>query len=719
MPGKSKKPPRRRAKQKSEIQTPPAPERARTAVPTALTVLLIAAAVLTGLYLAIGEVNGFIHTSTIAAVQLGLAGAGGFGAGGLGSLLVLPLAGKNLDRGLAAFTSVAAGFWLISLVVLGLGSLGWAPVFTSWFWMGLLALGIGLALFQARTPLQSFNVPAKLAAGSLLWAIPAVLVGYWLAGAMRPPTLVGFSGDGYDVILYHLQVPREWILNGRVAVLDHNVYSYYPMGLESLYMVAMALGGGPWEGMYLAKMLHGLHGLLAVLAVWAALRKQNPVFARSAGILTACVPYLIVLGFTAMVELSQLFWLTMSLLWLRLWLTQPNWRNSALLGLCVGGSCGVKYLSVGLVALPVAVVLLIASLSRPRRLLPAGLAILSGIAVFSPWMVRNVVAAGNPVFPLATRIFGPGPFWQEDQQRWLAGHGPENHPPVPVPVGSLDRASVQPLDRPARLYDTFLDSTLLNPAMVALAVVGLVASLRPAHVRRKGWFLPAIGLIAIIQLTVWTFATHQMPARFFTPAAICLALLGAGGLAVLARRRLVLLAQAALATVAVAGAWMLVETAPKAQLRAGQYWPPMPPGELANMLNPAVYQVSEQTKLLLVGRGPAYYHPPGTMYATVFDSEHLLYWLGADLTPAGRFERLKQLGVTHIEVTWSEIHRLASTYGFPRVLADGVLRAIADGKAPEIELIEQLKPLGLKQVATPKPGISLYSLPWAPAGTRG
>jgi 4-amino-4-deoxy-L-arabinose transferase-like glycosyltransferase len=719
MPEEARTPARRKTRKKANNLTSPPPDASHPTVPTALTVLLIAAAVMTGLYLAIREINGFIHTSTTAVAQLGLVGAFAVGAGGLGSLLVLPLAGRNLDRGLATFTSVAAGFWLISLVVLALGSLGWEPVFTSWFWAALLGIGIGLALFQARRPLRSFNVPGRIAAGSLLWVIPAVLAGYWLAGAMRPPTLVGFSGDGYDVILYHLQVPREWILNGRVGVLDHNVYSYYPMGLESLYMVAMALGGGPWEGMYLAKMLHGLHGLLAVLAVRAALGNHSPVLARSAGILTACVPYLVVLGFTAMVELSQLFWLAMSLLWLRLWLTQPNWRNSLLLGLCVGGSCCVKYLSVGLVALPIALVLLIACVRRPRRLLPVGLAILSGIAVFAPWMVRNVAAAGNPVFPLATRLFGPGPFWQEDQQRWIAGHGPENLPPVPEPVASFEKASVQRLDRPARLYETFIDSTLLNPAMVGLAVVGLVAALRPRHVRRKGWFLPAVGLITAVQLTVWTFATHQMPARFFTPAAVCLALLGAGGLAMLARGWLALPAQAVLAAVAVAGAWMLVETAPKAQLRPGQYWPPMPPGELANMLNPAVYQVSDQVKPLLVGRGPAYYHPPGTMYATVFDSEHLLDWLGADLTPAGRLARLKQLGVTHIEVTWSEIHRLATTYGLPRVLADGAIRAAAAGQAPQIELIEQLKPLGLKQVGTPKPGITLYALPWAPAGTKG
>ena len=49
---------------------------------------------------------------------------------------------------------------------------------------------------------------------------------------------------------------------------------------------------------------------------------------------------------------------------------------------------------------------------------------------FAPWLVRNAVYTGNPVFPLATSVFGRGHWSGKSQQRWNDGHGPQVKPPA-------------------------------------------------------------------------------------------------------------------------------------------------------------------------------------------------------------------------------------------------------------------------------------------------
>ena len=56
--------------------------------------------------------------------------------------------------------------------------------------------------------------------------------------------------SGYDVVEYHLQVPREWLELGRITPLHHNVFSFFPFNVEDsqITLLAMNLHAGPWAG---------------------------------------------------------------------------------------------------------------------------------------------------------------------------------------------------------------------------------------------------------------------------------------------------------------------------------------------------------------------------------------------------------------------------------------------------------------------------------------
>ena len=59
-----------------------------------------------------------------------------------------------------------------------------------------------------------------------------------------------------------------------------------------------------------------------------------------------------------------------------------------------------------------------------NRFSGAGLYLLTGIAVFSPWLIRNEVWARNPVFPEAARLIGSGDFSPPQVARWEHAYVP-------------------------------------------------------------------------------------------------------------------------------------------------------------------------------------------------------------------------------------------------------------------------------------------------------
>ena len=199
--------------------------------------------------------------------------------------VVRRLAPPSSPVGLRAITAALLGMWLISTAVLIAGS-AFGGLLTAWLWWPVLGVGALLAVWHGRKHLRAWRPQARVPVGALIWVLVAVGVGLWLAGATRPPGTIGGT-DGYDVLEYHLQVPREFYEAGRIQPLPHNVYSFYPLGVETLFLLAMILRGGAYEGVYAAKLLHGSFGVLAVAAVVVYLRRRSPARGRFAAALLA------------------------------------------------------------------------------------------------------------------------------------------------------------------------------------------------------------------------------------------------------------------------------------------------------------------------------------------------------------------------------------------------------------------------------------------------
>ena len=220
---------------------------------------------------------------------------------GIGSLLLSVLWPRGHEHSsiLRAVTATAFGLGTISLVTLGLGLAGWlnrtsAIAMVS---IGVIATVMPLVAWRDAGKAVQAWLPSP-AQWSWLWLLTVPFASLMTVAALVPPGLL-WKGEpaGYDVVEYHLQVPREWYEIGRIVPLHHNVYSFFPFNVEMHYLLAMHLRGGPWAGMYLAQFMHGTYIMLSVIAVYAiALQWVGKQGAVLAGVATATVPWMAQLG---------------------------------------------------------------------------------------------------------------------------------------------------------------------------------------------------------------------------------------------------------------------------------------------------------------------------------------------------------------------------------------------------------------------------------------
>ena len=653
-------------------------------------------------------------------------------AAGYGYAIYRFVAPADTPRALALATAAALGLWLLSSAVMIVGT-AVSGALTILVWWPVVAVGVVLALAQAHRAMGQVRLSRHFRGASLIWPVVAVAVGMWMAGATMPPSWLGnLTADSYDILEYHLQLPREYHQAGQVATLEHNIYSHYPLGVEMLYLLSMCLRGGAYEGMYLAKLTGGLFAILAVAGAFGALAGEDDFRARAAAGLLATAPWMLYLCGVAMAEPAQLCYMTLGLLWLRRWLVRRGAREAAWVGAMAGAACSAKYLSVGLIAGPLLAVMLIVSLRRLADLRQVALAAATAAALFAPWLARNVAATGNPVFPLGTSVFGKAHLSDESAQRWRDAHAPGHHDPVPPPPDyqpprrqfsrqeMLGRWLLQPWLLP------YGREPPLSPAFLLLCLtLGTLVAMfaRPRRVGAWEWSLAAV---AGMQVLVWAMFTRGMPGRFISIVLPPLALLSAGGLARFSRVKEVRwLRQSgglggkwgtAPATILLAAAIGLNLMAAKLYFNAeiGRGVAPNGfPGQFIATHHWRYRPTSALTggsRLAMIGEATPFYYPPGTVYATVFDEHPLRAALSGAGSPAEAARRLRAMGVTHLLVTWSEIKRLTYTYGWPADLSGGRLRRLL----ADWPVVKQFRPARRDENAPePEPLATLYAVPAA------
>ncbi len=213
-----------------------------------------------------------------------------------------------------------------------------------------------------------------------------------------------------DAIIHHLAIPHIYWEQGAMVELPAFFFSYYPPLLDLLYIPSVALNVD-----YTAKYVHFVFALLTAWLLYRFLRERvGLVWGLLGAWLFLSVPVIVKLSVTVYVDLGLIFFSTGALLGVAIWLESRKFRWLVLASVACGLALSTKYNGLLTWVILSACVpffylrSLPAEIRASRQLHAVGFGFvffLVALLVFSPWLVRNYIWTGNPIYPLAAGVF--------------------------------------------------------------------------------------------------------------------------------------------------------------------------------------------------------------------------------------------------------------------------------------------------------------------------
>lgn len=430
--------------------------------------------------------------------------------------------------------------------------------------VGLALLAHQLAVGHTRRQL-TITLPWPI-----FLAMPAVAV-LLVAAASPPGWLWDSEFGGYDALSYHLQLPQEWFIRGSLHPLEHNVYSYLPSYVEAAFIHVGALMGvptSPQPGSAHIGLVAGdgvgllacqyLHAGITIVAAWiiAAAAGEAIILARAshtdggagippassnaaggaclspaiglipalAGIIVLSTPWTIVVGSLAYNEMAMIA-LGAGAFLVACESGLSRLSCGAIVGALIGVACGAKPTALLMFTAPVSLLLIAAAYIHVRQqrrnsamfirvvttsMTTFAAAAVAGMIMLLPWLIRNALHGGNPVFPFLTSIFGHAHWTPEQVARYAAAHSFQGSladrlalivlPDASDPAGQRHRGMLHP-----QWFAFF-------PAVILASGVAIVRS-------RTRLVAVTIFTGFIVQAFIWLFATH-VQSRFLLPLVI-------------------------------------------------------------------------------------------------------------------------------------------------------------------------------------------------------
>lgn len=326
---------------------------------------------------------------------------------GLGRIVLDLLKAETEDNWGRNLRALAVGLGLFSLALLLLGLAG---LWVRWTMLALvftpLVVGWGMYRPGILVWIQTRDPRTRLKELTLLEAFGFALLGSFLVlnfmSALGPEYF-------YDSLVYHLAMPKLYLLHKRIIATPSMIYSGVPFATEMLYGLGLSLGTET-----LAKLIHYGFGVAIAAAIYSwCQRFINRKVALLATLLFYSAPLVCFASSVAKVELALTFYLLLAALLILEVPDRPAGQDTRLLllaGALAGLAFGTKYnagLYVPALALPLIYRQFRGEQFEPNILFKQ-LAIFFGSAalVSSPWLIKNWIFYHNPTYPFLNDFFG-------------------------------------------------------------------------------------------------------------------------------------------------------------------------------------------------------------------------------------------------------------------------------------------------------------------------
>ena len=348
-------------------------------------------------------------------------------------------------------------------------------------------------------------------------AASAVLLVLLAAGVVFAGLLCLLPPIARDELIHHLALPKLWLRAGTMSAASWSFFSHYPMNLELLYVPMLAAG---WEAG--ARFIHLAFGLGTAALIFFHLRlRLGAVWGLAGALIFFSTPQVLRLACTAYVDLGLTFFVTLAVFSLIWWKDSGRDAWFYVSAVALGLGLGTKYN--GLLALPLLTLAAIWLAGHRGRGAPAAVMYgltyaLVAVAFFSPWLIKNFVQTGNPLYPLYNGLFGLPP----------VAPGGLDLGAFSIRSGFYSESFTQTLLIPVRAffqgrdYDPRFFDGVLNPVLLLGPVIALV--------RPKSWEARPLVLLAATWILLVFFRVSFI-VRYIVPVLPALAVLAVYGLA--------------------------------------------------------------------------------------------------------------------------------------------------------------------------------------------
>jgi hypothetical protein len=327
---------------------------------------------------------------------------------GVGRLCLSSTAIGLVSRSEGLFLSAGIGLVITGYAVFLLGVTGslTAP--------GIALMLISLTVISGAGWLHPFQIAPAAPSGRSIWELSALLL---LAILLIAGLMLTLTPEiGKDALIYHLAVPRLYLLHHGFYFIPGNAFTGFPLLAEMHFLLALFLRND-----ILAKAMSYaiLCGTLLGIGLFArhVLRKQQfPILSM---LIFVSIPSVFAVSHTAYNDLFVAFFTLAALYSFFRWSEDRLTAWLILCGLFSGGAAACKYTALLATPLGCLGILYLANRSGDgsretlRRL---ALYIAAALIAGSPFYLKNWAVMGNPFYPFFYGIFG-GRGWDPDQAR--------------------------------------------------------------------------------------------------------------------------------------------------------------------------------------------------------------------------------------------------------------------------------------------------------------
>src|SRR5712671_4325134 len=537
----------------------------------------------------------------------------------------------------ACFIGLSAGGWLFRIpvgVVLGIGAVA------SCFFLP--------AYFKNAT---SFNAPQRWNVTDRILAVSiGVLVALQLAFALTPLIF-------YDLQVYHLLAPAQFLKSGGLAHIPWNVLTNSPLSLQLTVGMSLALDNSG----QLAKLLFAVLGCMLAPGIYELLRPLGRRAALLAALFVMCYPEFWVVQTLGAVDISIAALMVFGTLWAMQAMKNLQWRPAVLASIAFGLALGSRYQAIILTALTLSAVAaehqVYIGIKLPDRRTILKLALIGSLVVLlvSPWLIRNHAHTGNPVYPLMYGQLG-GSEWSGDQASRLSVEtlGPQ-HPAI---------SSVGTLLGPIKALSSFRSNGLFGIALICVVPFALASPKRE---------LKLASILGLTGLIIWGLIRPTGGDALIRYNAVSIAFLLAAAGAILGSEKIseklgttaaVIIAGVSL----VIGIGQLQRILPAAQslidphLREALYEANVPSWAALDYMNENLDPAHD--KVLVIGETRGFWLQIPNIVPSAFNGPQLDEVFGGYSTPDSWQQSLQRLGITHVLFSFPEFQRLHEKYGY-------------------------------------------------------